>query len=682
MVVPFAGAIFVGAFLLFQVQPLIGRYIIPWFGGTPEVWTVCMLFFQALLLGGYAYAHLSVSRLRPRLQSAVHLALLVAAVVLLPIIPSQVQKPDPSGNPTLQILLLLLVCVGGPYFVLSATGPLLQGWFVRTTQGRSPYPLYALSNAGSLLGLLTYPFLIEPYLTRRSQGTIWSGGLILFAVLCGLCALRVWRIRAPEVLKTEGAPSDRAKPQAPPIARRALWFALTAAASIELLAVTNKISQDIAAVPLLWIVPLGLYLLSFIICFHHQRWYLRAVFVPLFVASLIALGFAKGYAEDLSGAQQIWIHCAAFFACCMVCHGELFRSRPHPKHLTGYYLTIAAGAATGGFFVAVIAPLIFNAYLELYLALLLVCLVLVLNEKAPAFHRGGRRWIYTGLILVVGCAGIFAQGRSGDEDETRILALRNFFGVLTLWENDRADPNMHRYVLQHGTTFHGLQFVDPHRRLLPTAYYGPQSGVGLAVWRLRPQRPTRVGVVGLGVGTLAAYGKDGDVMIFYEINPEVTRLAWERFTYLSSTRAEVGVIEGDGRLSLERQDTQGFDLLVLDAFTSDAVPLHLLTVEAFETYLRHLRPEGVIAVHVSTVHLELQGVVWRLAEHFNLERAWIEGDEDESMGVFASDWILLTRDRELLSRPLVRRAATPPKASWNRVDLWTDDRVNLLQILR
>ncbi|MDY7011633.1 MAG: fused MFS/spermidine synthase [Planctomycetota bacterium] len=680
----FAPAVFLGAFLLFQVQPLIGKYILPWFGGSPEVWTTCMLFFQVFLLIGYAYAHLVVRYLRPRIQSVVHVVVIIAALAVLPITPAAAWKPQGPEYPTLRILLLLSACIGLPYFVLSATGPLMQGWFNRTNPSDSPYRLYSLSNAGSLLALLSYPFIVEPALSRQSQANLWSWSLGAFAVFAGICALWLWKHHQPKKPPPDKKTAHQDADDKKNWGLRLLWLALPAGASVELLAVTNKICQDVAAIPFLWILPLCLYLLSFIICFHHEKWYVRPVFLGVFILSIVvvALVQAWGWSEDLSVIQQIAMYSAVLFACCMVCHGELYRLRPDPRHLTGYYLMIATGGAIGGILVAVVAPLVFNTYLELHLGLLACCLFVLLADKESVLRRSPRRWVWIGLIIVVGVAAVSSEGHRGDANKIAILNSRNFFGVLTVWENDRSDPAMHRYILQHGSTFHGLQFVDPKKHRRPLAYFGPNSGAGVAIRFFRRQENRHIGVVGLGVGTISAYGKKGDRIRFYEINPAVEQIARTRFSYLSDCRGEVDVIMGDARLSMEAETPQEFDLLVLDAFSGGAVPVHLLTVEAFEIFLEHLKSDGVIAMHVSSVHLDLQSVIWKIARRLGLKTAWIQNDENDTEGIFASDWILLTRDESFINQKVIQIAATPPKSDLARIDLWTDDHINLFQILK
>jgi hypothetical protein len=511
---------------------------------------------------------------------------------------------------------------------------------------------------------------------------LWSAGLVVFALLVTCCAVRLWRYSAPRDPQTADEAKDRTGSFLPPVGTRLLWLALPAAASVELLAVTNKICLDVAVIPFLWVLPLSLYLLSFIICFQSERWYIRPVFLTAFILAIAGAALAWVHEENLSALQQIAIYSGLLFACCMVCHGELFRLRPHPRQLTRYYLMIGAGGAIGGAFVAVVAPLIFNTYRELHVGILASCLFVLLAQETSTSRLGRRRFVWVGLMLAAGVAAIFVKSRPGEAYEMAILNCRNFFGVLTIWEQDRDDPSRRRYVMQHGTTCHGLQFVEPLKRSQPTAYYGENSGAGLTIRFFPRQEKRRIGVVGLGVGTLAAYGRKGDYIRFYEINPQVKRLADTRFTYLASCPADMDVVIGDARLSMEAELPREFDVLVLDAFTSDAVPVHLLTEEAFEIYLRHLKPDGVIAAHVSTVHLDLQSVLWKLADYFDLASAWIENVEDDDKGILASDWILLTRNEEFLKLEPIQEATSAPDTDFDRIRLWTDDYINLFQILR
>lgn len=672
--------VFVGAFLLFQVQPLMGKFILPWFGGSPDVWTTCMLFFQLFLLLGYLYAHLVVSHLPTRLQVIVHTILIIAAVATVKIIPDSAWKPTGTENPIIHIMTLLCICIGLPYFILSSTGPLMQGWFAKTVHGKSPYRLYSLSNAGSLLALLSYPFLIEPFLTRQFQAKTWSIGLGLFGFLTIWCAALLWRHGSSNKDIPDKSTSDNNEKITP--GRLLLWMTLAAGSCIVLLAVTNKICQDITVIPFFWILPLSVYLLSFILCFHSERWYPRNFWVATFIISFVALVGATALTTEISAGPYIFIHTAALFACCMVFHGELYASRPHAKHLTAYYLMISLGGAIGGLFVVVIAPIIFNTYFELYVGLLMCCLVVLLNDKSGALGTRKRRLTWTALICVAGIAGFLMEDSKLGLQGNAIASERNFFGVLTVWEKEKDNPKKHHFVMQHGMTNHGLQFTDPAKHNLPTAYFGPTSGAGVAINNLPKKQNRRIGIVGLGVGTIAAYGQPGDHITYYEINPEVERQALKYFTYLSDCKGEVDVVLGDARLSLEALDNQNFDLLVLDAFTSDAIPVHLLTKEAFEIYFKHLNPDGLIALHISTNHVDLQSVVRRLAQHFQLKTAWIETHRDDTKGIFDSDWMLMTKDPELLTQKNIHQRTTPYQTIPKEINLWTDDHVNLFQVLK
>ena len=677
----FAATIFLGAFLLFQVQPLLGRFLVPWFGGSPEVWTACMLFFQVFLLAGYSYAHLLVRLKKSGLQAIIHIGLLGAALFFLPILPKDIFKPTAEDIPILQILLICSVTVGVPYLLLAATSPLVQVWFSRIFGGRNPYRLYALSNTGSLLALASFPFLFEPVFTRVQMVHLWSVLFALFAVLSLVSALLGKRPQEA-VVHIPDHDSKAVSVQKPAKSMRWLWLALPAVASVELLAVTNLITQDVAVVPFLWVLPLSVYLLTFIICFEHQRWYHRKLFIPLFIVGIIGIMYVRVYQEMMGAFQIIGVYVFLLFACAMICHGELYKLRPSAKYLTGYYLMIAAGGALGGFFVAIICPLIFKMYVELYLGLLAcTCLLLLIQkEGSPAFQK--RRYVWIALLIIAGLVGVNYIGKMNLENRRAIDNRRNFFGVLTIWEEAWDDPQEHRLSMQHGTTLHGLQFQLPPKRAIPTAYYSPDSGIGLTLENFPKQTGRRIGVVGLGVGTIAAYGYEGDIFRFYEINPEVERLARKYFTYLDDSLAAVEIVIGDARLSMEREPPQSYDVLVIDAFSSDAIPIHLLTVEALKVYLKHLAEGGVLAFHISTMHLDLNSVVWKLAEHLDLETSWIEGMEYSDEGALDSDWILLAKKGDFLSSDVVQNAERGSTYRRKEVMLWTDDHIDLLEILK
>jgi hypothetical protein len=683
--------IFLSAFLLFQVQPLLGRYILPWFGGMPEVWTACMLFFQVFLLAGYAYAHV-LSRLAVRWQVVIHAAIALGAAATLAVVPDAAMKPTPGDVPVVKILWICMVCVGAAYFVLSGTSPLVQSWFSRVLPGREPYRLYALSNAGSLLALGSFPFVFEPLMSRDTTAAMWTWGFWTYAGLAAVCAAVLVRKAATGTCETQhlkrkdkksggGCTADSLS--ASPARRDVFfWVALPAAASVELLAVTNKVTMDIAVIPFLWVLPLGLYLLSFILCFDHPRWYRRGLFMALLIAGILGHIWVGRKSFDMHVGTIVGIYAAMLFSCCMLCHGELYRMRPDSRHLTGYYLMISIGGALGGVFVAVVAPVIFTLYHELHIGLLATVLFVLLCQKNVSPELAKRRPWWAAALCAAGIGGIFIQGQRATPNQRTIENSRNFFGILTVLEEDPDEPMLHKRMMQHGTTYHGLQFQDNVKRLLPTAYYSPSSGIGLLLMNWADEKPRRIGIVGLGVGTIAAYGNPSDTMRFYEINPEVERMARQYFSYLEDSRAGIEVVLGDARLSMEYETPQGYDVLALDAFSSDAVPVHLLTVEAFKIYLSHLAKGGVLAVHISTQHLDLQSVVWKLAEHFGLKSRWIESYQETETGALASDWILMSREGEVLDGEALRERQSRPYAELGRVPLWTDDHINLLKVLK
>ncbi|MGA2280206.1 MAG: fused MFS/spermidine synthase [Verrucomicrobiota bacterium] len=683
------------------MQPLIGKYILPWFGGTPSVWTICMLFFQLLLLGGYAYAHFTSRWLKIRTQVILYLALLVAALALLPITPSDSWKPSGSEDPTFQILGLLAVSIGLPYFVLSSTGPLMQHWFNRTNPGVSPYRLYALSNIGSLLALISYPVYFEAYFTRITQAMLWGCGLVVYTVCGGFCAVKLWKTAGGGGCITNGGRRKSKESESqeagfqkqefvsfnsqPLTFDHLLWLLLPACASVLLLATTNKICQEVAVVPFLWVLPLALYLLSFIICFDNPRWYARLPFILALTAAAGGICWILPKQTGISIELQLGIYSAGLFICCMVCHGELYRLKPDPRHLTGFYLMIAAGGALGGFFVAIDAPIIFTDYFELQWGLLLCVLLFLFVCLRDWNSNSFRRWrlpacIWLSVSLVALGAVLWLQA-----DKTAsglIYRSRNFYGVLKVFKRENRKLGAQCFELMHGETLHGLQFTDPLRASWPTGYYSEESGIGLALHAM-PAGHRRIGVVGLGVGTLATYAQPGDDVHFYEINPEVLQLATTGFKYLTNCQGKVEITLGDARLSLEKEPAQDFDLLALDAFSSDAIPVHLLTREAFTVYQRHLKPNGIFAVHITNRSLDLEPVVINLARHFNYKVTVIDDiSNTNKWWIYDSTWMLLSHSEEIINSPAIHLASRPLQTNRVSIPLWTDDFASLFQILR
>lgn len=694
-------AVLLSAFLLFLVQPLLGKYILPWFGGSPSVWTTCMLFFQVLLLGGYSYAHLITSRLSPRKQALLYVYMLVATVFLLPIAPSEVWKPAGDSLPTLRILGLLTASVGGSYFMLSSTGPLLQSWFSRTRPGTSPYRLYSLSNLGSLLAIVAYPLLIEPRLGLGIQTRWWSWGYIAFVLLCSACAIPIFLARNPQAKPAKGLGEEELAEDAsapPSTAHRMIWLSLTAIASVMLLATTNQLCQDVAVVPLLWLLPLGLYLLSFILCFHSDRTYSRLWFGVALAGVLAQACVVLFHGVQVGLYWQIASYSATVFVCCMICHGELARLKPSKCYLTSFYLMVAAGGALGGAFVTLVAPRIFAGFWEFHLGLAgtsLLFLVLLFRDRSGRLCHGRPLWAWTFLYAAFVVLVVTLIIQASETLQDNVAMRRNFFGVLRVLQSDFDNPRKHRLVLMHGRIEHGYQFSANDKRYWPTSYFGPSSGVGIAI-RFHPKRLVkegprnlRIGIVGLGTGTLATYGEEGDYLRFYEINPDVRRLSDKYFTYCRDSSAKIDVVLGDARISLEKEraqnNSQQFDVLAVDAFSSDAIPVHLLTRECYATYWYHLKKDGILAMHVSSRYFNLSPVVRGLADldqEQGIKALLVSDDGSESQETDATHWILVTNNPQFLETKEVQEAIT----AWNKDDpapmLFTDDYSNLLHLLR
>ena len=876
----YALTIFISAFLLFQVQPLIGRFILPWFGGGPSIWTSCMLFFQIVLLGGYVYSHVLCSRLSRKAQVGTHLSLLALSVAFLPIAPSESWKPVGDQSPLLQILLLLLVTVGGPYFMLASTGPLMQRWFSQTSPGRSPYRLYALSNVGSLLALLSYPLVFEPWLKLQHQVLSWSFVYVVYVALAVWCAIQLLRHSAlPPLTETADAEADTpgSDTAAPGWGRMLLWLGLAACGSAMLLATTNQLCIDVATVPFLWVLPLGLYLISFIICFDSPHWYDRRVFGLLLLGCCPMACFALHEGPSMEIADQVVIFSVVLFVCCMICHGELVQTRPDPKYLTLFYVLVSAGGALGGVFVALAAPQLFSGYYEYHAALFATCEVALIAWYVQRVWRQAQsstfwiwtlaasiqvltvaawyyvpksgsledidRTIYFGIYLLIQTAGLaltaayetrkrvivgvwsvasitqlvwligYAQWRFPADvtvsdhiavaagifvptvaaigllfgikrlrESYRAYALRftqfaiavlwvgvlwysetvaswqasafavsvcgamalefavqhfcgpqqrsvgsllwlpslalicllgyrlqqivaaddvdvvhtsrNFYGVLRVTEDEQDDSDEFgmpgRYSLLHGQIRHGFQYQDEYWKTQPTTYYGEESGIGIAIELCRhlasetDQHALRVGVVGLGTGTIAAYGQNDEYFRFYDINSDVRDLSDKYFTYLSDSEARTEVVIGDARIVMERElsigQSQQFDVLAIDAFSSDAIPIHLLTTECGDIYRKQLRPGGVLAIHISNRFLELDPITRGMAEHLGWHAVRIENDDDDSTGVFSSTWVLLTSSDDFINAPDIQDVDT----EWDETDRtlhWTDDYSGLWQVL-
>jgi spermidine synthase len=783
----YAATLFVGATLLFAVQPMVGKMILPLLGGTPAVWSTCMVFFQAALLGGYAYAHATTAWLGASRQAILHLAMLAVPLGVLPLVVNPALLRGGESNPVLDVLIVLSVSVGLPFLVVSATNPMLQRWFTQTGHpaARDPYFLYAASNLGSMLALLGYPTLIEPRLHVRSYGwlsqaQLWSLGYIVLAVLIVLCALILWRsppAAGAAVLEVTALPSspgggpvsadgssawprrDGARSDALSVGRRLRWVVLAFVPSSLLLGATTFITTDIAAVPLLWVLPLAIYLLSFIVAFGHwpARFHRMVVAVMLPLVLVVIFLMVSGF------RQRMWVtvlwHFLALLVVALACHGELALDRPSPRRLTEFYLLISVGGVLGGFFNALVAPAIFSALVEYPLAMAAACvlssrrrlardttgrallldvalpfgviaLALVLYSKSIAVRvdlasltrvlgipsEWATKWLTPvegplSAILVFGpplvaafflrhrpaalalaLVGVlvvaeFVNARNGD----RIHQARSFFGVLEV-TRDRDEEGYTE--LRHGTTLHGRQSRDPKRQGEPLSYYHRAGPVGQIFAELdRRDGARRVAVIGLGTGTLAAYARLGDAMTFYEIDRLVRDIASDRtyFTYFADARdrgATLRVELGDARVRLEavKRDRRGerYDVIVVDAFTSDAIPVHLLTREALRLYLEMLAPDGLLALHLSNRYLDLEPVVANLAEDAGLRGRLLQHDESaETEGASASTWAVLARTPQALGNLARDHRWTTAKLESNPgVSAWTDDFHNLLSVFK
>ncbi len=669
----FAATVFFGAFLLFLIEPLFAKLILPWFGGSAAVWATCLVFFQSALLLGYLYADVATRRLGPRRQSVLHLGLLLVSLLWLPIAPQVFWRSRVQVDPAWRICGLLTFAIGLPFILLSATSPLLQTWYARRASGRSPYYLFALSNLASLLALLSFPFLIEPRLSSRQQSVLWSAAYGLFAVCCSLSA---WLSRNHE---TQGfaahAEIDGAEEKsAPRLHTKLLWLSLSACGSMMLLAVTNHLSENVAPVPLLWVLPLALYLLSFALVFAKRQFYSRWFVARLLAVALGCAGYAI-YDSSITHAIQISVplFCGALFVVCLFCHGELAQRKPALRDLTSFYLIIALGGAFGGVCVGLIAPHVLSGIYELPAVLLLASFLGIV----VLWHEGWSARIFWAAVTVAMGVVLVLNVRTTRQDT--VAMMRNFYGALRIQEFKIGLQLPYRSLL-HGTIQHGAQYLTFPENRNPTTYYGRRSGVGLAL-RFCCDGPKRIGVIGLGAGTLAAYGKTGDSFRFYEINPQVIGIANDWFTFLKQSPAKSEIVLGDARLSLESEPSQQFDVLAVDAFSGDAIPVHLLTKEAFAAYFRHLKPDGILAVHTSNTYLNLAPVVKLLAEDADYATRLIASEEDPMMMISSADWVLVTRNQEFLNEPETfagsQNIAVPPN-----LRLWTDDYNNLYEILR
>ena len=666
--------IVLSAFLLFLVQPIMAKQILPWFGGSASVWNTCVFFFQFLLLLGYLYAHALVRFATPRAQAWIHAGLLALCLLSLPVIASGYWKSGET-DPAIRILLMLAATVGLPYFLLSSTSPLLQAWFARTMA--APYRLFALSNAASLGGLLAYPFLIEPFLDITQQAWLWSAGFALFAGACAyvaiLSALAARGARA-------GAHAGAHEPgTAPTPSLRLLWIALSALGSLALISVTAFIAQNIASMPLIWVAPLAVYLVTFILAFSGRDYSGPGVKLAALALSLAMVASYRTieFIEEFQYSLPVFM--AGLFFVCLYCHGELAATKPHPSRLTEFYILVSLGGALGSLAGSMLAPILLQGDFEMPITLAAVAAIIAWQARRSA---NALRWGAAASAIVV--AGVAAWQIADQYASARVLA-RNFYSALRI--ADVAEGAERRRIMEHGGVEHGSQYLDPARRGEALAYYSPSSGVALAIARQREiaqGRPLSAGFIGLGAGALAAYGQKGDAFRFYEINPQVIELAKSQFTYLSDSKATISLALGDARLVLESEQPHAFDMIVVDAFTGDAIPLHLLTREAVAIYRKHLRPDGVLLFHISNRFVDLQPALARLALEENLHARIVadspDGSEDEDSPLLDSDWVLMASGESWFKTQKIEEESEPLKPPM-RGRAWTDDFNNILSAI-
>jgi hypothetical protein len=692
----YALVIFISAFLIFLVQPLIAKQILPWFGGSAAVWATCLLFFQTALLAGYAYADAVTRWLSLKRQVMLHMALLALAALTMPILVSEAWRPVGTEEPISRILLLLAATIGLPYFLLATTTPLVGAWYSRRFHAAAPYRLFALSNFASLLALLGFPFLIEPMMGNRQVSWAWSALFVVFALLCAALAWRTWRFSTSSAAagaspptsgnaSAGGAAPAAGQTSAPTTAQAQTqtaggpltWTLLSAVGSAMLLGVTSHLTQNISSAPLLWVIPLALYLVTFIVSFDHPRWYLRGLFLPLAGISLPLMAWLS---DSLALKQVTPVYALGLFVVCMACHGELARLKPEPRRLTAFYLCMSVGGALGSLFMAVLAPLVFKGYFELYAALVVAGMAAWLLPLPAA--TAGRRLALQGVVaaVVLCTAALSVQGVKTYVDYVRFMD-RDFYGVVRTRDSDAGGEPFRNLI--HGAIAHGGQLLREDLRMAPSSYFGPTSGYG-RVFASLPPGPRKVGVIGLGAGALAAYAKPGDDWVFYEISPAVVEAAMREFTFLPKFPGRHEVVVGDGRLALEREAPRQYDVLAMDAFAGDSIPTHLITREAMAAYLKHLKPDGVLVFQATNRFVNLMPVLHNLAQAFGMQAVLISDSPPTATGadywLSSTDQVIVTRSSALLQSPAIREVAQPLQADPG-LPVFTDDYVNLVRIL-
>ncbi len=691
---PYIIAIFSGSFLLFLVQPILGQYILPWFGGSPATWTACLLFFQTGLLLGYLYAHYLTLRLGLHRALLVHAVVLVLSALQLPLQPDAAWHMSGEMEPTFRIIGALVSCVGLPYVLLAATAPLVQAWFARCSPGNQPYRFYAWSNAGAFIALALFPLVLGPNLGRAAQTKLWSLLYVLSVGLILWCAYCTYRTGS--VASEPGAASDTS-----PWRRKIHWLVLPSISSLLLMAATHGLSQDISVTPVLWIVPLGLYLLTFILTFAWPGLYRRWLLGFAYMLALATAIWMMEQGHHISMTSQFLAYNGILFLCCLLLHGELERIKPDPSALTRYYLYIAIGGVVGAVVGAILLPGFFDVFVEFPVGLIatgLAWLVLIWTTEKRAtgqIWRRPRMWLMGLVAVMVLLSSVRFGQHFMDTYDRSVVVRRSFYGFLrvSLHPQGRPIPLVKNFL--SGRISHGFQHLRPSCRQVPTAYFVRESGVGLAMdWR-PDEKGRRYGVVGLGIGTLAAYGRQGDAFRFYEINPDVVDVAMTHFTFLEDTPATWSIVRGDGRHSLEYdarsledlkraaktpeelqlvEEKGMYDVLILDAFSGDSVPTHLLTREAMETYLTLLKPDGILAVNVTNAHINLLPVIQAHAMERKMEGRWVEYPRNQRQYCDMLGW----KGRRCVGKWLDDPSLSRDEVNARKKDAWYDCKVTWL----
>ncbi len=666
----FGSAVFLGAFLLFLVEPIAAKQLVPVLGGSASVWITCLVFFQTALLCAYFYAHSMAQRPRWLLYFALLLIGFGSAAGWC------VRSSGVGGgsvHPILTVFLVLGSTIGLPFLVLGTTSPLMQVWWARLHESSIPYRLFALSNLASLLALGLYPTLIEPRLTLEAQRIAWCCGFAVFVAITGALAWKARTTTGGQINKIVTTMEEE-EPALP--ARKLLWILLPMGAAMQLSAVTSYLTSNIAAIPLLWILPLGVYLLTIIIAFEFPHLLPRSIIARFLILMLAGLGYALSK-QDVEWPLRISIgfFLIEAFASCLFCHSEASRLRPkRARESTLFYLLFAAGGALGSFVIGIVFPLVLRFNIDL----VITCCFTALLAFLVTWEEGWSSRLLWGVATIVMAVQIFWINIVNERNTT--VAVRNFYGALRVKQKVGV-PGITLRTLTNGNVEHGTQiFGTDEQRRTPTSYYAEDSGVGLAIRLCCDGGARTIGVIGLGAGTIAAYGRPGDRIQFYEINPAVEPIARNVFAYIRDSGALVSIVEGDARTSLAKEPAQGFNVLVVDAFSGDAIPLHLLTTQALALYRRHLAPGGIIAFHISNRHVDLEAPIALLARSAGMRAATVATGANDERGEFTATWMLLSDNLEFFAQPEIARVGREPVLVTG-LRPWTDDFSSLLPVL-